>query len=115
MQKTFCDRCGRECTNYVLHLAGHVIHKTNRAEVVGEDEFKPNEYCKECSDMLVKLFNLRTYPRHDHDTIDSDTAMVATAPPLSHQDAEPALRDTPQMAPYIEREALRARGELPRD
>lgn len=53
MQKTFCDRCGTECKNYVLNLSGGIAHYTSQGEHVGYDEMTGIQLCKHCADVLL--------------------------------------------------------------
>ena len=55
MRKTFCDRCGEECVNSVVHVHISETHTTNRAEVVGDDEYAPAELCHSCGDALKEF------------------------------------------------------------
>jgi len=57
MRKTFCDRHPEvECTSRIGLFNFTIIHKTNKGEVVSEDQFSPLELCGECIDELFAGF-----------------------------------------------------------
>jgi len=58
VQKTFCDRCGTECTNFIFHLEGSIRHITNRGENVGYEGMKGLELCRQCTDQAKELLGL---------------------------------------------------------
>jgi hypothetical protein len=52
-QRTFCDRCGKECgppRRSVAHLAE--VHLTSDGQVAGEDAYKPSDLCDICTDVV---------------------------------------------------------------
>lgn len=52
-QKTFCDRCGRQCRG---NKRGHIhlveIHFTSNGENVGDDEYPPADLCWRCLKLI---------------------------------------------------------------
>jgi hypothetical protein len=83
MRKTFCDRCGTQCVNVTIHLNGAVSHTTNQGEIVGTDEIRPFEVCKNCFTLLQELLGLTVVPqeRDDFGPQDSRAVLARPAPP----------------------------------
>lgn len=63
MRKTFCDRCGVQCVNTVVHLHGAIEHTTSRGENVGHDEIRPVELCDGCYGLVKELVGLTEIPQ----------------------------------------------------
>jgi hypothetical protein len=63
MRKTFCDRCGAECTNTTGHIGGHIEHTTSQGETVGIDEIASADLCRGCINDAVKFFHLKVMPQ----------------------------------------------------
>lgn len=82
MHKTFCDRDGRECEARTGYLHMTVVHRTNRDEVVAEDDYRPVDLCGPCIDALIAFFGpvLSAAPRKTGD--DPEMAMAAEARPV---------------------------------
>jgi hypothetical protein len=55
MRKTFCDRCGSECTGFHLDVSGHGYSVTGTGEVVAElYTTKSPQLCRSCTDALAE-------------------------------------------------------------
>jgi hypothetical protein len=39
MARTHCAKCGKECAGSITSVNFRIVHKTNRGQFVGEDEF----------------------------------------------------------------------------
>jgi hypothetical protein len=72
MRKTFCDRCGEQCVNTIVHLYGTVEHQTNQGEQVGGDDIKQVELCNRCFKLVQELVSLTVRPQE----------MAMAAPPV---------------------------------
>lgn len=55
MRKVFCDICDEEIVNYHMILNVMVEHRTNRSEIVGNDDFGPVDVCYKCATNPVVL------------------------------------------------------------
>jgi hypothetical protein len=60
--KTFCDRCGGECANWVLNLGGSVTHTTSRGDWTGEDDIRTRQLCRTCGEPVIDLLGLELRP-----------------------------------------------------
>lgn len=58
-RKTFCDRCGTECVNFVGRITGFVVHTTAQGEVVGEDHFESQDVGSCCWDAVATFLGLK--------------------------------------------------------
>lgn len=59
MTKTYCDKCGGDCTNYVMRLYGGVTHTTSQGEQVAEDNIEPVELCGTCGPEAAAFLGLK--------------------------------------------------------
>jgi|SRR5215471_3992476 len=58
MQKTFCDRCGRECVNFHINVHARAVHYTNKGEHLDEEYPLGKDMvqlCRECADALAEF------------------------------------------------------------
>ncbi len=70
MRKTYCDRCGVQCVNTMVHIHGVIQHQTSQGESVGSDEIKPVEICLECYRLVKELLDLTEIPQEmDRDSV----------------------------------------------
>lgn len=80
MRKTFCDGCGKECVNVTYGLGLGARHHTKKGETVGNDEFSEADLCKDCVELIRRLFpNAFRIIRYDSSS-DSMTPMSVAAP-----------------------------------
>lgn len=67
MTRTYCDRCGSECTNGQAVVYMRIIHRTSQGEWVGEDETKPKDLCHTCGEVVRKLLGLEVVEQERND------------------------------------------------
>lgn len=88
--KTYCDRCGRECTSRRGHLHLTEMSMTNKAEVVSADDYRPVDLCDHCIDATKAFIGpAMVIFRHEFDGPDSEAMAVRAvpAPPFYPPDA----------------------------
>jgi len=94
--RTFCDRCGRECTpprRCVIHL--HEVHLTSDGGEVGTDDYRPADLCDLCTDVIkAGLGDALRVAEH----YDTDSEMRVGSPVLVRQ-PEPLMADRLVMLP----------------
>jgi hypothetical protein len=78
-QRTFCDKCGSQCTHYVLNLYGTVNHTTGQGESVGQDDLKPVQFCKTCADPLIEQFGLVLVQGYREDVMPEPSVAIPVA------------------------------------
>jgi hypothetical protein len=71
MQKTYCDKCGAECVNYIARMYGSVQHTTSGGEQVAEDDIRALELCRGCFEPLAAEYKIRVR------TVEADGPLVA--------------------------------------
>lgn len=86
--KTYCDRCGAECTGRFGHLHLGETHATNQAEVVAQDDYKPIDLCGHCID-AVKAFigPAMVVFRYEHGPVAEEMAMARPVQPFFPADS----------------------------
>ena len=85
MQKTFCDRCEKQCVNTVVAVAIATKHQTADGQYLGTDEYKPIEICHDCATLLEGVLPnaFKLIRRDEPDSVpfirDEDRAVEAPA------------------------------------
>lgn len=58
MRFTRCDNCGRECVNTTVHVSVSIEQTTNHGEVIGYNDYRKKELCKECGGGLPEQLSM---------------------------------------------------------
>jgi len=90
MQKTFCDRCEKQCVNTVVGVQVGTRHQTADGQYLGTDEYKPIELCRDCATLLEGVIPsaFKLIRRDEPDSVPSsarfirDEDRVEEAPPV---------------------------------
>lgn len=87
-QRTFCDRCGKECgppRRSVLHLTELHFAEADSREPVAEDSYHPPDLCDICTDIIKTALGpaLRTGEHYDRIAMAEDSARMGV-PEDSH-------------------------------
>jgi hypothetical protein len=81
-QRTFCDRCGRECSGHrrsVVHLTELHYAKADRSSPAAEDDYRPADLCDVCTDVVKEMLGGALRPGHRHDNIPGEDAWTPGA------------------------------------
>jgi hypothetical protein len=84
MTRTFCDRCGAECTGKIFHVHVSAMELTNKGEPVSNDEYRPVELCRDCGEAhaLTLVPDMATRFMTGRHPYDEDSAMMAAPLPF---------------------------------
>ena len=86
-QRTFCDRCGKECGHRrsVVHLAEFQYAEADPHSPVAEDNYHPPDLCDICTDVIKEVLSpaLRMAERYDRLAMAEDSARMGS-PEDSH-------------------------------
>jgi hypothetical protein len=95
-QRTFCDRCGKQCLGHlrsVIHLTELHFADANPREPVGEDSYRPADLCDVCTVIIKEALGKALVPGEHYDRLEmaqdsarmgvpEDTRLVHFPPPF---------------------------------
>ena len=76
VKETFCDSCGKPCTNLIANIQVEIVHYTNDYKIVGHDGYNTVGICKDCMEVIKRIIPQAFRLLHGKNEYTTDSARM---------------------------------------